>query len=79
MDDIYTILYNDVYPQIEWAEHSRQVWYDPDYDQIQAEFWLEHADEEMLDWHMANSVEGSIIKYSLPLPHWFKQNQAYSQ
>ncbi|XP_074661549.1 adenylate cyclase type 10-like [Tubulanus polymorphus] len=55
----------------EWAEHCKQVWFDPEHDLVQHSFWMMYNDSGMVDHHVAQSIPGSLIKYSLPLPHWF--------
>lgn len=53
--------------ELEWAEHSNEVWFNSNANQEQPAFWMRAGDERRLD-----PVTDTRIMYSLPLPHWLR-------
>lgn len=53
--------------EVEWAEHSNEVWFSSNANQEQTDFWIEARDGKRLD-----PARDSRIMYSLPLPHWLR-------
>lgn len=62
--------------ELDWATHSQQVWFHPEH-VATAELWLTHVMSNdgfgAMDWHLANRVDGDLMKFSLPLPGWFQK------
>ena len=58
--------------EVEWAEHSYEVWNSFNTIEMQASFWQVDKEEHNKNWNKEDILKESRIMYSLPLPHWLK-------